>query len=94
MSAHPPRASSSPLPLVIQRGHDAGREGAPVALRVPSGARSEADAHHADPLLLALARYIQALDQRYPDGPERMRDTRLATRANMPTVLHPKGPAA
>lgn len=93
MSARPPSASSSPLPFVLQRGHDAGREGPPATLHAPSTAPWVVDAHHPDPLLLALARYVQALDQRYPDGPDQMRDTRLATRANMPTVVHPKDPA-
>jgi hypothetical protein len=39
-----------------------------------------------DPLLLALARFVQALDQRYPDGLEQMRSEALASGANMPTV--------
>ncbi|CAN5682129.1 hypothetical protein BH23CHL8_BH23CHL8_28850 [soil metagenome] len=47
-----------------------------------------------DPLLLALARYVQALDERYPEGPAQMHREDLDGRANMPTVLHPKDPAA
>ena len=47
-----------------------------------------------DPLLLALARYVQALDRRYPGGPAEMRRARVDFRANMPAVLHPKDPAA
>ena len=62
-------------------------------MRVPHPATWVVDAHHPDPLLLALARYVQALDQRYPDGPDQMRETRLATRANMPTMVHRKDPA-
>ena len=32
-----------------------------------------------DPLVAALARYVEALQQRYPDGPEQMRRGALAT---------------
>ncbi len=31
-----------------------------------------------DPLVAALARYVEALHHRYPDGPEEMRRERLA----------------
>ena len=58
-----------------------GRTGRVVSLRGGENVRRAPD-----PLLLALARYVQALDQRYPDGPEQMRRERLAARANMPTV--------
>jgi len=48
-----------------------------------------------EPLLLALARYVQALDERYPGGPEQMRSEGLAVRANMPTVTpRDDGPTA
>ena len=30
-----------------------------------------------DPLVVALARYVEALHRRYPDGPEQMRRERL-----------------
>jgi hypothetical protein len=46
-----------------------------------------------DPLVLALARYVQALHHRYPKGPKQLRRQGLAARANMPDVLHPKDPA-
>ena len=39
-----------------------------------------------DPLVAALARYVEALHRRYPDGPEQMRRERLAVapdRANV-----------
>jgi hypothetical protein len=36
-----------------------------------------------DPLVLALARYIEALHQRYPDGPDQMRREAVDGRANM-----------
>lgn len=46
-----------------------------------------------DPLLLALARYVQALDERYPEGPDQMRGGGLDASANMPTVTPARGPA-
>jgi hypothetical protein len=49
--------------------------------------RTETAPPSADPMLLALARYVQALDARYPGGPEQMRDEGLADGANMPTML-------
>jgi hypothetical protein len=39
-----------------------------------------------DPLLLALARYVQALHARYPGGPSEMHRAGLAGGANMPTM--------
>lgn len=36
-----------------------------------------------DPLVLALARYIEALDRRYPDGPGELRRDRLAHPADV-----------
>jgi len=36
-----------------------------------------------DPLLLALTRYVEALDRRYPEGPDQMRQEALAARANI-----------
>jgi hypothetical protein len=41
---------------------------------------------HADPLILALARYVEALDRRYPDGPDQMRREALDGRGNMPRM--------
>jgi hypothetical protein len=41
-----------------------------------------------DPLVAALARYVEALHRRYPDGPEQMRRDGLDGRANM-TGMHP-----
>ena len=46
----------------------------------------------ADPLVAALARYVQALDRRYPGGPEELRerlDSR-ARRANITRLRKPK----
>ncbi len=42
----------------------------------------------ADPLIAALARYVEALHRRYPDGPEQMRREGLDGRANI-TGMHP-----
>jgi hypothetical protein len=39
-----------------------------------------------DPLIAALARYVEALHQRYPDGPAQMRREALDSRANMPRM--------
>lgn len=36
-----------------------------------------------DPLISALARYVEALHARYPDGPDQMRREALDGRANM-----------
>lgn len=52
----------------------------------PSGA--------ADPFISALARFVEALDRRYPEGPVALRDEGLARRGNMPVVIDPKRPPA
>lgn len=36
-----------------------------------------------DPLIAALARYVEALHQRYPEGPDQMRREALDARGNM-----------
>ncbi len=36
-----------------------------------------------DPLVAALARYVEALHDRYPDGPDQMRRESLDARGNM-----------
>ena len=41
-----------------------------------------------DPLIRALARYVEALHHRYPDGPKQMRREGLDGRANI-TGMHP-----
>ena len=41
-----------------------------------------------DPLIAALARYVEALHRRYPEGPEQMRCDGLDGRANI-TGMHP-----
>ena len=40
-----------------------------------------------DPLLAALARYVEALHRRYPDGPDQMRRERLAAARNRANVV-------
>ena len=40
-----------------------------------------------DPLVAALARYVEALHRRYPDGPEQMRRERLASAPNSAKVV-------
>jgi hypothetical protein len=39
-----------------------------------------------DQLVMALARYVEALHGRYPDGPDQMRKEALDARANMPRM--------
>ena len=40
-----------------------------------------------DPLVAALARYVEALHRRYPDGPDQMRRQRLAVAPNSANVV-------
>jgi hypothetical protein len=40
----------------------------------------------ADPLVAALARYVEVLHARYPDGPDQMRRESLDDRGNMPRM--------
>ena len=44
-----------------------------------------------DPLVAALARYVEALHQRYPEGPDQMRKEALDGRANMPRMCKNSG---
>ena len=39
-----------------------------------------------DPLIAALARYVEALQARYPEGPDQMRKESLDARGNMPRM--------
>ena len=43
-----------------------------------------------DPLVAALARYVEALHRRYPEGPEQMRREGLDGRANITGMDSPK----
>ena len=40
-----------------------------------------------DPLVAALARYVEALHRRYPDGPDQMRRKRLAVGPDSANVV-------
>lgn len=40
-----------------------------------------------DPLVAALARYVEALHRRYPDGPDQMRQERLAAAPHSANVV-------
>jgi hypothetical protein len=40
-----------------------------------------------DSLVAALARYVEALHRRYPDGPDQMRQERLAAAPNSANVV-------
>ena len=40
-----------------------------------------------DPLVAALARYVEALHRRYPDGPDQMRRERLASAPDSANVI-------
>jgi hypothetical protein len=44
-----------------------------------------------DPLIAALARYVEALHARYPDGPGQMRKENLDARGNMPRMCKNSG---
>ena len=43
-----------------------------------------------DPLIVALARYVEALHRRYPEGPEQMRRESLDGRAIITAMYPPK----
>ena len=47
-----------------------------------------------DPLIAALARYVEALHRRYPDGPEQMRREGLDGRAIITPMRTPKNASA
>lgn len=48
-----------------------------------------------DPLIAALARYIEALHRRYPDGPDQLRREGLDARGNVSEMVTiQKDPAA
>jgi hypothetical protein len=54
--------------------------GSPRGVHTPGGT---------DPLIAALARYVEALHRRYPDGPDQMRREGLDGRANITGMLPP-----
>lgn len=47
-----------------------------------------------DPLVAALARYVEALHRRYPEGPEQMRREGLDARAIITPMRTPKNASA
>ena len=48
-----------------------------------------------DPLIAALARYVEALHRRYPDGPDQLRRAGLDARAKVSRMVRiQKDPAA
>ena len=58
-----------------------------LALAVSTTTAARGSEHH-DPLIAALARYVEALHHRYPEGPEQMRREGLDGRATI-TGMHP-----
>ena len=48
---------------------------------------AQAQPHERDPLVAALARYVEALHRQYPDGPDQMRQERLAAAPNSANVV-------
>lgn len=51
--------------------------------------------NESDPLILALARYVEALHRRYPDGPSELRREGLDARAKVSRMVRiRKDPAA
>ena len=51
--------------------------------RTVSGTTAAHGGEQRDPLIAALARYVEALHQRYPEGPDQMRRKALDARGNM-----------
>jgi hypothetical protein len=68
-------ASRGPTPPLAmtrrRRRRDGATIGAPAPL--PAGTGRDRPALTRDPLVAALARYIEALDRRYPGGPDQLR---------------------
>ena len=56
--------------------------------RTVSAAMSARGSEQRDPLIAALAHYVEALHRRYPEGPEQMRREGLDGRATI-TAMHP-----
>ena len=58
--------------------------------RTVSAAISSRSSEPRDPLIAALARYVEALHRRYPEGPDQMRREGLDGRANITGMHSPK----
>ena len=57
-------------------------------------ASSGSPSTQSDPLVAALARYVEALHRRYPEGPDELRREGLDARAKVsPMTTPPKDPA-
>ena len=57
--------------------------------------RPGTDSRHSDPLIAALARYVEALHRRYPEGPDELRRVGLDARAKVSQMVTlPKDTAA
>lgn len=63
-----------------------------MATTEPSAFEDRPGRPTADPLVAALARYVQALDRRYPDGPVELRECLDSgpDRANITRLRKPK----
>ena len=49
--------------------------------------RPGTESRHSDPLVAALARYVEALHRRYPDGPDQLRRQGLDARAKVSEMV-------
>ena len=58
--------------------------------RTVSAVMSARGSEPGDPLIAALARYVEALHRRYPEGPKELRREGLDGRANMAGMHPPK----
>jgi hypothetical protein len=57
--------------------------------RTVSGTTAAHGGEQRDPLVAALAHYVEALHRRYPEGPDQMRHEGLDGRANITGMLPP-----
>ena len=78
------------------RGYARRPSGAGVAVRHPDVRRPLPDpGPSSDPLISALARLVEVLDERYPDGAAEVIESDVAITADMPIVSDPeRSPAA
>ncbi len=60
----------------------------PELARTVSATTAAHNGEQRDPFIAALARYVEALHRRYPEGPEQMRREGLDGRAKI-TGMHP-----
>jgi hypothetical protein len=62
----------------------------PELARTVSATAAACGSEQHDPFIAALARYVEALHRRYPEGPEQMRREGLDGRANITGMGSPK----